>query len=67
MEKFCNRLKDLRKENNLSLLALSKILNVSHSTILRWESGEITPSIEHLFKICQHFGISADYMLGIED
>ena len=67
MEDFCNRLKELRKENNLSVLALSKILSVNHSTILRWESGEISPSIEHLYNICQHFGISADYMLGLED
>lgn len=67
MEKFCNRLKELRQEHNLSVLALSKILAVSHSTIQRWESGEITPSIEYLFKICQHFGISADYMIGLED
>ena len=67
MEKFCNRLKELRQEHNLSVLALSKKLTVSHSTILRWERGEITPSIEYLFKICQHFGISADYMIGLED
>lgn len=67
MEKFCSRLKELRQEHNLSVLALSKILTVSHSTILRWERGEITPSIEYLFKICQHFGISADYMIGLED
>lgn len=67
MEKFCSRLKELRQEHNLSVLALSKILTVSHSTILRWERGEITPSIEYLFKICQHFGISADYLLGLED
>ena len=67
MEKFCSRLKELRQEHNLSVLALSKILTVSHSTILRWERGEITPSIEYLFKICQLFGISADYLLGLED
>lgn len=67
MDKFCNKLKELRKDNNLSVLALSKILSVNHSTILRWESGEISPSIDHLINICNHFGVSADYMLGLED
>lgn len=65
--KFKARLKELREENNLSVSELSKILKVSHSTILRWESGEILPSIEHLYNLSKYFGISSDYLLGLED
>jgi transcriptional regulator with XRE-family HTH domain len=65
--KFQARLKELREEHKISSLALSKILNVSHSTVLRWEKGEISPSIEHLYNIAIHFGVSADYLLGLED
>lgn len=65
--KFQARLKELRQENNLTSLALSKILKVSHSTILRWEKGEILPSIEHLYNIAIYFGVSSDYLLGLED
>jgi transcriptional regulator with XRE-family HTH domain len=53
--KFKARLKELREEKKLSSLALSKILKVSHSTVLRWESGEINPSIEHLYNISKYF------------
>ena len=67
MKIFCERLKELRKENKLSTIALGKILNVSDSTITRWESGEITPSIDHLFNIAVFFKVSSDYLIGLEN
>ena len=67
MKIFCERLKELRKENNISTIKLGKILNVSNSTITRWENGNIIPSIEHLYNISKHFNVSADYLLGLED
>ena len=67
MKIFSERLKQLRKENQLSALTLSKELNISHSTLIRWESEEMTPSIEHLYNIAVYFGVSADYLIGLED
>ena len=67
MKIFRERLKDLRKENNLSTTQLGKILNVSSSTISRWESGEILPSIEHLYNIAKYFKVSSDYLIGLEN
>ena len=67
MEKFCERFKELRKENNLSTVELGKKLAVSNSTITRWENGTIIPSIEHLYNIAVLFNVSADYLLGLED
>ena len=64
---FAERLKDLRMEKNLSTVALGKELNVSNSTVCRWEKREIVPSITHLYKIAIFFGISADYLIGLED
>ena len=67
MKIFQQRLKELRLEKQLSLFALAKQLKVSHSTLLRWERGEILPSIEHLYNIAIFFGVSSDYLLGLED
>ena len=63
MKLFCERLKMLRLENKYSTVYVGKKLNVSSSTVLRWESGEITPSIDHLSDICKLFGVSADYLM----
>ena len=67
MSLFCKRLKQLRMEHQLSTIEMGKILNVSHTTITRWESGEIVPSILHLINIAKYFVVSADYLLGIEE
>lgn len=65
--KFCERLKELRKENNLTTTQLGKILGVSNSTITRWENENILPSIEHLYNMAIYFKVSADYLIGLED
>ncbi len=67
MKIFCERLKELKQEKKLSNEKLAKILNVSSSTISRWENGIIIPSIEHLYNIARYFSVSADYLLGLED
>lgn len=67
MEKFCERLKELRLERNISAVQLSKVLNVSDTTILRWEKGLIIPGIDHLKNIAIFFNVSTDYLLGLED
>ena len=67
MKIFCERLKELRKEENLSAKALGDILQVSDSTIIRWENEDRIPSIEQLKKIAIYFKVSADYLIGLED
>lgn len=65
MKIFCERLKELRLEENLSILKLSKALGVSDTTVLRWENETISPTIEHLYNMAMFFNVSADYLLGI--
>lgn len=67
MQIFCERFKDLRKENRLSTIDLGKELGVSNSTITRWENGVIVPSIDNLFNIAKYFKVSADFLIGLED
>lgn len=67
MIEFCERFKELRLEKNLSTSKLGEILGVSHTTISRWESGVIIPSIVHLKNIAVYFGVTADYLIGLED
>lgn len=67
MKSFCERFKELRKENNLSTIKLGKALGVSDSTITRWENGNNLPSIEYLYNIAKFFKVSTDYLLGLED
>ena len=67
MKTFCERFKELRKEAKMSTIQLAKLLNVSNSTITRWENGNIVPSIDHLYNISVLFKVSSDYLIGLEN
>lgn len=61
------RIKELRKEKNLTQRQLAEILNTTDDSIFSWEKGRSQPSIEAIKKICIYFDVSADYLLGLED
>lgn len=64
-EIFGKRLKDLRNERGLTQDGLAKELNVDKSTIAKYETDKIEPSISMLKVIVKYFDVSADYMLGL--
>lgn len=57
-------LKNLRKNNNKTQLELSKLLNVTKSTISMYERNQRTPSPDILKKYAEIFDVSVDYILG---
>lgn len=65
--KFSQRLKELKKEYNLSDMRLGKALGVSHATICRWENGQADIKSNELIKVARFFQVSADYLIGLED
>lgn len=67
MNKFIERLKELRTEKGLSQAQLSKDIDFSQSAIAYWETGERTPNAQAIIALAQYFGVSADYLLGLED
>lgn len=61
------RIKGLRKKVGLTQKELSEILQVSQQTISLWESNATYPNAKDLILISKHFGVSADYLLGMDD
>ena len=64
---FKDRLKELRKEKNLSQAELAKELEVSQRSISSWETGFRQPDFETLEILAKYFGVSTDYLLGVID
>jgi transcriptional regulator with XRE-family HTH domain len=59
-----NRMRELRKEKDMTSEELGKILGVSGRTILRYETGEREPdTTDTLIKIAEYFNVSIDYLL----
>ncbi len=61
---FPTRLRALREEKGVSQAGLASVLEVSKSTIGLYETGDTLPDIETADRLCDYFGVSADYLLG---
>lgn len=42
-------------------------LGIERTRYLKWEHGDSQPPLEMLVKMCKLFGVSSDYLLGLED
>lgn len=67
MNKFALRLRDLRREVDITADELSKILGCSYANISQWENGRNYPKQEMAEKLCDYFNISLDYLMGRSD
>ena len=67
MENIGKRIREIRKENNLSQLEFGKLLCVSQDNVSLWENGKSYPSAHHLIIISKTFNVSTDYILGLSD
>ncbi len=64
MVQFKDRLKELRKEKNISQQTLGNIVNSSKMAISHWEKGHSEPSIAQLILLSDFFEVSVDYLIG---
>ncbi len=64
---FCIRLKKLRKERGEQQKDLASAIGLSQTQISTIESGKQGTSFDKLAAICQHYNVSADYLLGLID
>ena len=67
INKFSERLKELRTDKNLSQRTLANDTGFSQPAIARWESGLQIPNIDVAIVMAQYFGVTTDYLLGLED
>ena len=61
-----NRIRDLRKQSRLSQQALADQIGVFRNTISNWETGYSQISLENAKKVAEYFGVTIDYLLGLE-
>lgn len=63
MEWLGGKIKDLIKENNISIVKLAEMSGVSRQTINDWINGQI-PKGNHLIFLCKTFNINPDYLFS---
>lgn len=60
------RIHDLRVQRGLTQAELGKLLHVSKSVISAYENGVHQPPYNVLIRLSGIFGVSCDYLLGLE-
>lgn len=61
------RIREIRKDNSLTLESLGEIVDVKKNTLSQIENGKGHASLELVYKIANHFNVSIDYLLGRTD
>lgn len=62
-----NRIHELRRERGITQPQLADAIGVSNGAISLWENGVNEPKASYIVAICKFFGVTSDYLLGIED
>lgn len=67
MEKVSKRIVSLREEKGETQQELADAIGITRQSLSRYEIAARTINIEVLGTLAQHFGVSADYLLGLSD
>lgn len=59
------RLRELCKIHNTNLSKVERECGLANATVRRWES--VSPNVDNLVKVADHFGVSVDYLLGRDE
>lgn len=66
-EVFADRLKNLRIEKGISIETLSKEVGIGIASLSRFENAKADTYAYQLIKLAEYFGVTTDYLLGLEN
>lgn len=67
MDNFSNNLKELRLSQNKTILDVERETGIKNANISRWENGKVIPGADMCIRLAEYYGVSVDYLLGLED
>jgi len=66
MKLVAEKIKMLREQNNMTQAQLAKALGITRSAVNAYEQSISTPSTQYIVEIACFFGVSTDYLLGLD-
>ena len=61
-----SKIKSLRESAQMTQSDLAKRLGITRSSVNAWEMGISVPSTQYIVELAGLFGVSTDYLLGIQ-
>lgn len=62
--KYVKIIRDLREDNDLTQSQVAEYLGTSQTMYARYEREASELPVRHLLKLCELYGVSADFILG---
>ena len=66
MKEYWQIMRELREDRDLKQGAVAAVLGTTQQVYSRYENGINEMPIRPLITLCRYYGVSADYMLGLE-
>ncbi|SFP03306.1 Helix-turn-helix domain-containing protein [Oscillibacter sp. PC13] len=67
MIKFAERLRELRKQKNLTQREMADFLDIKIRSYQNYEGGDRRPDYEGLVALADYFDVTLDYLVGRSD
>lgn len=66
MKEYWMVLRELREDRDIKQDTVARILGTTQQVYSRYENGINEMPIRHLRTLCEYYGVSADYVLGLK-
>ncbi|MBR6563388.1 MAG: helix-turn-helix transcriptional regulator [Clostridia bacterium] len=63
---IADKIKILREQQKMTQTALAKRLGITRSGVNAWEMGISVPSTQYIVALATIFGVSTDFLLGVD-
>ena len=60
-------IRKIRMERGYSQLEIAEILNTTQQHYSKYENGQTEIPVRHVITLCNFYGISSDWLLGLEE
>lgn len=64
---YCERLRGLREDADKSQAEIATVLGTTQQYYGKYEAGKRPLPIDRLYVLCNYYGVSADYILGLPE
>ena len=64
---FHETLATLRREKGMSQRQVAARLGISQALLSHYENGAREPGLDFVCRVCEYYGVTADYLLGRSD
>lgn len=64
---YIERIRQFRQENNITQAQVANALGMSQQQYFKYEKGVNEMPVRYVVAFCKHYGVSADWLLGLKE